>query len=163
MARGRLDVHPAQRQPLHPRSDPAEWKALLRGAGVGGARPYDARHTATTTLLLLGVPERAVMDMMSRSHSAMVQGYSHMTGRSGGTSRPTDRPPLGRGIETKDEAIAEGHPAWHGHRSRVIGGRSNGRPSAFRSKENRLGPVRPVVWRAQRPSVASDRPAALAA
>jgi integrase len=68
-------------QPLDPRRDLAEWKALLREAGVRDARLHDARHTAATTLLLLGVPERAVMDMMGWSHSAMVRRYSHVTAR----------------------------------------------------------------------------------
>ena len=43
------------------------------------ARLHDARHTAATTLLLLGVPERAVMDVMGWSNSAMVRRYSHVT------------------------------------------------------------------------------------
>jgi integrase len=81
MARRRVDVHPAGRQAPRPRRDLAEWKALLREAGVREARLHDARHTAATTLLLLGVPERAVMDMMGWSHAAMVRRYSHVTAR----------------------------------------------------------------------------------
>ena len=46
-----------------------------------GARLHDARHTAATTLLLLGVPERAVMDVMGWSNPAMVRRYSHVTAR----------------------------------------------------------------------------------
>jgi integrase len=34
---------------------------LLAAAGVRDGRLHDARHTAATVLLLLGVPERAVM------------------------------------------------------------------------------------------------------
>jgi integrase len=43
-------------KPVHPRTD--EWKALLKAAGVRNARLHDARHTAATMLLVLGVPGR---------------------------------------------------------------------------------------------------------
>lgn len=68
-------------KPLDPRRDYADWKALLREAGVREARLHDARHTAATTLLLLGVPERAVMDVMGWSNSAMVRRFAHVTAR----------------------------------------------------------------------------------
>jgi integrase len=68
-------------KPIDPRRDLTEWKALLREAGLRDARLHDARHTAATTLLLLGVPERAVMDVMGWSHSSMVKRYSHVTAR----------------------------------------------------------------------------------
>lgn len=68
-------------KPLDPRRDQYEWKALLAEAGVREARLHDARHTAATTLLLLGVPERAVMDVMGWSNSAMVKRYAHVTAR----------------------------------------------------------------------------------
>lgn len=45
-------------RPLHPNTDYREWKSLLRAAGVRDGRLHDARHTAATVLLLLGVPER---------------------------------------------------------------------------------------------------------
>lgn len=68
-------------KPIDPRRDQYEWKALLEEAGVREAQLHDARHTAATTLLLLGVPERAVMDVMGWSNSAMVRRYSHVTAR----------------------------------------------------------------------------------
>jgi integrase len=68
-------------KPLDPRRDLAEWKTLLREAGVREARLHDARHTAATTLLLLSVPERAAMDMMGWSNSAMLRRYAHITAR----------------------------------------------------------------------------------
>jgi integrase len=40
---------------------------------------HDARHTAATVLLLLGVPERAVMGLMGWSTTAMAARYQHMT------------------------------------------------------------------------------------
>jgi integrase len=68
-------------KPIDPRRDMAEWKDLLTAAGVREARLHDARHTAATTLLLLGVPERAVMDVMGWSNATMVRRYSHVTAR----------------------------------------------------------------------------------
>ena len=68
-------------KPIDPRRDQYEWKALLKEARVREARLHDARHTAATTLLLLGVPERAVMDVMGWSNSVMVKRYAHGTAR----------------------------------------------------------------------------------
>ncbi len=68
-------------KPIDPRRDQYEWKELLQSAGVREARLHDARHTAATTLLLLGVPERAVMDFMGWSNAAMVKRYTHVTAR----------------------------------------------------------------------------------
>jgi len=66
-------------RPLNPNTDYREWKALLAAAGIRDGRLHDARHTAATVLLLLGVPERAVMDVMGWSSSAMVKRYQHIT------------------------------------------------------------------------------------
>ena len=68
--------------PLNPRSDWDGWKQLLAAAGVRDGRLHDARHTAATVLLLLGVPERAVMGVMGVmgwSNTAMAARYPHMT------------------------------------------------------------------------------------
>ena len=59
--------------------DLAEWKALLADAGVRDARLHDARHTAATVLLLLEVPERAVMEFMGWSNTTMTKRYQHVT------------------------------------------------------------------------------------
>ena len=66
-------------KPLDPRKDLREWKALLKDAGVRETRLHDARHTAATVLLLLGVPERAVMEFMGWSNGAMTKRYQHVT------------------------------------------------------------------------------------
>ena len=68
-------------KPLDPRRDQYAWKALLEEAGVREARLHDARHAAATTLLLLGVPERVVMDVMGWSNAAMIRRYAHVTAR----------------------------------------------------------------------------------
>lgn len=67
-------------KPLDPRADLYEWKALLDVAGIREARLHDARHTAATVLLVLGVPERAAMDFMGWSNSGMAKRYQHITG-----------------------------------------------------------------------------------
>lgn len=61
-----------------PRTDYDEWKELLRRAKVRDGRLHDARHTAATVLLILGVPERAVMGLMGWSSTAMAARYQHM-------------------------------------------------------------------------------------
>ncbi|MER7246180.1 site-specific integrase [Kribbella sp. NPDC000426] len=65
--------------PLNPNTDHHEWKALLRRAGVREARLHDARHTAATMLLALGVTEVAAMGVMGWSSTAMAARYQHMT------------------------------------------------------------------------------------
>ncbi|WP_431894639.1 tyrosine-type recombinase/integrase [Nonomuraea sp. bgisy101] len=66
-------------QPVSPYSDYHEWKALLKAAGLRDGRLHDARHTAATVLLILGVPERTVMSIMGWSTSGMAARYQHVT------------------------------------------------------------------------------------
>lgn len=66
-------------RPIDPTMDRNEWKRLLTDAGVRNARLHDARHTAATVLLLLGVSERAAMELMGWSHSSMAKRYQHVT------------------------------------------------------------------------------------
>ncbi|GAA4936358.1 integrase [Nonomuraea thailandensis] len=66
-------------QPVSPYSDYHEWKALLKAAGLRDGRLHDARHTAATVLLILGVPERTVMAIMGWSGSGMAARYQHVT------------------------------------------------------------------------------------
>ena len=65
--------------PLNPNTDYHQWKELLRAAGVRDARLHDARHTAATVLLLLGVPERTVMGIMGWASTGMTRRYQHVT------------------------------------------------------------------------------------
>jgi len=65
--------------PVHPRIDHDTWKNLLKEAGVRDARLHDARHTAATMLLLPGVPDRAVMDVMGWAQVTMTKRYQHVT------------------------------------------------------------------------------------
>jgi integrase len=66
-------------QPLNMRTDHREWKLLIARAGVAERRLHDARHTAATVLLLLGVAERTVMGVMGWSNTAMAARYQHIT------------------------------------------------------------------------------------
>jgi integrase len=68
-------------RPVNPRTDYTEWKRLLTAAGIREGRLHDARHTAATVLLILGVPERAVMGIMGWSDAGMVARYQHLTAR----------------------------------------------------------------------------------
>ncbi|MBC3843099.1 site-specific integrase [Streptacidiphilus sp. 4-A2] len=67
--------------PVIPRTDYGLWKQLLKRAEVRDGRLHDARHTAGTILLILGVPERVVMEIMGWSSTAMAARYQHVTGR----------------------------------------------------------------------------------
>lgn len=66
--------------PLVPSTDYDAWKQLLVDAKVRDGRLHDARHTAATVLLILGVPERVVMQIMGWSSTAMAARYQHVTG-----------------------------------------------------------------------------------
>nr|WP_030417314.1 site-specific integrase [Streptomyces sp. NRRL S-1448] len=50
--------------PLSPNTDYHDWKKLLDDAGVRDGRLHDARHTAATVLMLLGVPDRVIDQIM---------------------------------------------------------------------------------------------------
>lgn len=65
--------------PVNPRTDYTNWKRLLKDAGLRDGRLHDARHTAATMLLILGVPLTAVMGLMGWSDSGMGVRYQHLT------------------------------------------------------------------------------------
>lgn len=65
--------------PINLNSDYVAWRELLKSAGVRHVRLHDARHTAATVLLVLGVPERTVMSIMGWSSTSMAARYQHVT------------------------------------------------------------------------------------
>jgi integrase len=66
-------------RPIDPQRDWAEWKRLLRGAGVRDARLHDARHTAATLLLTQGVDVRVAMAILGHSSSQLTRDtYQHV-------------------------------------------------------------------------------------
>jgi integrase len=66
-------------RPVNPNTDYHEWKKLLKDAGIRDGRLHDARHTAATALLILGVQERAAMDVMGWATTGMAARYQHVT------------------------------------------------------------------------------------
>lgn len=62
--------------PIDPARDHAEWKALLKAAGVRAARVHDGRHTAATILLALGVPIEVVQEILGHSDIRLTRGYA---------------------------------------------------------------------------------------
>lgn len=67
-------------EPVNPSTDYGHWKRLLSTAGIRDGRLHDARHTAATVLLILGVPELTVMSLMGWATTAMAARYQHITG-----------------------------------------------------------------------------------
>jgi integrase len=64
--------------PISPRTDWSHWKQLLKDADIRDSRLHDARHTAATVLLLLGVSQPTMMNIMGWSNPAMAQRYAHV-------------------------------------------------------------------------------------
>ncbi|GGU95777.1 hypothetical protein GCM10010182_10340 [Actinomadura cremea] len=62
-----------------PNTDYRQWKALLEKAGLREVRLHDARHTAATVLLILGVPTPTAMAIMGWSSASMAKRYQHMS------------------------------------------------------------------------------------
>ncbi|WP_404285399.1 tyrosine-type recombinase/integrase [Glutamicibacter arilaitensis] len=65
-------------RPTDYRADWGAWKEFCRSAGVPEVRLHDGRHTAATTLLLLGIEPRVVMDILGWSQTAMLTRYQHV-------------------------------------------------------------------------------------
>lgn len=64
--------------PMYPKADWLAWRSLLAEAKVPVGRPHDGRHTAATTMLLLGVDQRVVMEILGWSQISMLQRYQHV-------------------------------------------------------------------------------------
>ena len=64
--------------PIDPRRDWADWKDLLKAAGVRDARVHDGRHTAATLLIEMGVHVRIVMEILGHSDIRVTQRYTHV-------------------------------------------------------------------------------------
>lgn len=65
-------------RPIGNHADWAEWKALLKAAGVRDARVRDARHTAATLVLAQDVDQRVVMEILGHSQISMTSKYAHV-------------------------------------------------------------------------------------
>ena len=65
-------------RPIDPGAHSVHWVKSLEGAGVRPARLHDARHTAATLLLVQGVHQRVVMDMLGWTSPTMTARYQHV-------------------------------------------------------------------------------------
>lgn len=76
---GRRDIGTSPfREPLVPSTITTPGRTCLP-AKVRDGRLHDARHTVATVLLIRGVPERVVMQVMGWSFNATVDRYQHVT------------------------------------------------------------------------------------
>jgi integrase len=64
--------------PVGPKQDWQQRSRILRDAGIDHRRVHDARHTAATFMLVLGVESRVAMATMGWSSMAMIQRYQHV-------------------------------------------------------------------------------------
>jgi len=64
--------------PIDPARDWAEWKDLLKAAGVRDVRVHDARHTAATLMLAQGVQIEVVQEVLRHSSIVVTRGYQHV-------------------------------------------------------------------------------------
>ncbi|MFB9489266.1 tyrosine-type recombinase/integrase [Nonomuraea dietziae] len=66
--------------PIDAGDDWDEWKAILKEAEIDkDARVHDARHTAATLLLELGVDLRVVQAILGHSQLTTTKRYTHIT------------------------------------------------------------------------------------
>lgn len=108
----------ADGNPIDPRDDWAEWKAVLKEAGVRDVRVHDGRHTSATLLVEYGVDVRVVMAVLGHSDLRVTMRYAH-------ASNPLLKDAaarMGRGLwgATEPDATATGRAT----------GKQRGRPSA---------------------------------
>lgn len=69
----------ANGRPIDPRGDNRAWGSLLADAGVREAKLHDARHTAATLMLVMGIDPRVVMEILGHSQISLTQGtYQHV-------------------------------------------------------------------------------------
>lgn len=64
-------------QPIAANADSLAWHAVLETAGLPSVRLHDARHTAASLLLKLGVDPKVIQDILGHSDVVTSQGYQH--------------------------------------------------------------------------------------
>ena len=69
---------PVTGRPIDPSDHSVHWVKFLEGAGVRPARLHDARHAAATLLLVQGVDQRVVMEMLGWTSPTMTARYQHV-------------------------------------------------------------------------------------
>jgi len=66
-------------RPVDPRVDADAWDAACRAASVPDVPLHSARHTCSSLLAALGVPEQIRMQMLGHSSATVTRGYTHVT------------------------------------------------------------------------------------
>ncbi|WP_160050810.1 tyrosine-type recombinase/integrase [Nocardiopsis sp. FR4] len=64
-------------RPMGKRADWADWKSVLRAAGVRDARVHDGRHTAGTLLAALGIDPKTIQQILGHSQMSQTARYIH--------------------------------------------------------------------------------------
>lgn len=67
-------------RPIDPRQDAQEWADALDRAGLPRVPLHSARHTCSSLLADLGVPEHVRMQILGHSSATVTRGYTHLTG-----------------------------------------------------------------------------------
>jgi integrase len=98
-------------RPLDPRSDHRAWRALLTTAGVRPTKLHDARHTAATVMLTMGVPARVVMQIRAQPDQPDAGHLLPRHARAGaGRGRPGSRGPVGHRMTSLATTLAPFRP-----------------------------------------------------
>jgi integrase len=107
LGREGIRLHLTDRRAAQSQHRHHKWKELLQAAGLRDGRLHDARHTAGTILLILGVSDTVVDSIMGwepGQSARMRRRYQHLTnrvlagtaGKVGGLLRPlAEKPPVG--------------------------------------------------------------------
>jgi len=75
-----LVLHRGDGRPVDPSRDAQAWDAALRRAGLPDVPLHSARHTCSSLLAQLGVPEHIRMQILGHSSATVTRGYTHLTG-----------------------------------------------------------------------------------
>lgn len=75
-----LVVHRGDGRPVDPSVDARAWHAALARAGLPDVPLHSARHTCSSLLAELGVPEHIRMQILGHSSATVTRGYTHLTG-----------------------------------------------------------------------------------
>jgi integrase len=65
--------------PVDPSHDSAAWDAACDGAGIANVPLHSARHTCSSLLARLGVPEHIRMQILGHSSATVTRDYTHIT------------------------------------------------------------------------------------
>ena len=73
-----LVFHHDDGSPFSTEDDQAQWKALLKSAGLPHARQHSIRHSTATLLMEYGVSEHVIASVIGHTDTATTRGYLHV-------------------------------------------------------------------------------------